>query len=471
MSEEAKLHRGISLPMAIFIVVGVVVGSSIWLLPTSALADAGPGMFLGYLLAVIPGIFMALLCAYLGATVPTAGGSYVVISRTLGPLLGAIMLALIIPGAGGALAFMAGTFGIFLNAALGLAIPVLVSGVLILLAAYVINILRVEVSATVGMLITIFGDILVITLFILFGLPHVQAANLTPLFPKGFGAVVMASLLFFFSYAGFTAVLDIGGEIKNPKKNIPLALLFGMIILVALYTTQAFVVAGTTPWTVAAERIEANGTFTVTDLAAQFIPQGILSIMPALILIAIASTIYPMLLAYSRDFMAAGRDHLLPVAVGRINKRFGTPVGGLTLLLIFSLVLFALILILAPALELPLQTAIDLFAAISVSGLLSFEVLLSIAALRVAHKFPEMERQSGLRFSRPVLWIVAVGGIVSALAFLALLGMDEPLILEVLAILVIPFVVYYFIRNAFVRRRNISLKANTATWPSDVTAE
>jgi APA family basic amino acid/polyamine antiporter len=414
---------------------------------------------------------MALLCAYLGATLPTAGGSYVVVSRTLGPLLGALMLALIIPGAGGALAFMAGTFGIFLNAALGLAIPVLVSGILILLAAYLVNILKVEVSATVGMLITIFGDMLVIVLFILFGLPHVKAANLTPLFPKGFGAVVMASLLFFFSYAGFTAVLDIGGEIKNPKKNIPLALLFGMIILVGLYTMQAFVVAGTTRWTVAAERIQANGTFTVTDLAAQFIPQGILSVMPVLILIAIASTIYPMLLAYSRDFMAAGRDQLLPASVGRINKRFGTPVGGLTLLLIFSLVLFALILILAPALELPLQTAIDLFAGISVSGLLSFEVLLSIAALRVARKFPEMERESGFRLPRPVLWIVAVGGMVSALAFLALLGMDEPLILESLAILVVPFVVFYFIRNAIVRRRGVNLKTATAAWPSDVTAE
>jgi amino acid transporter len=231
------------------------------------------------------------------------------------------------------------------------------------------------------------------------------------------------------------------------------------------------VVAGTTPWTAAGEQIKARGAFTVVDLASQFIPQGILSIMPALILIAIASTIYPLLLAYSRDFMAAGRDQLLPAAVGRINRRYGTPVGGLTLLLIFSLALFALILILAPALELPLQTAVDLFAAISVSGLLAFEILLSIAALRLAGKFPAMERQSGFRLSRPVLWIVAIGGIVSAVAFLALLGMDEPLILESLAVLVIPFVVYYFIRNAFVRRRNISLKANTATWPSDVTVE
>jgi hypothetical protein len=49
--------------------------------------------------------------------------------------------------------------------------------------------------------------------------------------------------------------------------------------------------------------------------------------------------------------------------------------------------------------------------------------------------------------------------------------MDEPLILESMAILVIPFAVYFFVRNAFVRRRNISLKANTAPWPSDVTAE
>lgn len=471
MTEDGKLQRGITLPMAVFIVVGVVIGSSIWLLPTEALAEAGPGMFLSYILAMIPGIFMALICAYLGATVPTAGGSYVVISRMLGPLAGALTLSLVIVGAGGALAFMAGTFGIFLNAATGLAIPVLISGVAILLLAYLVNILRVQISATVQMVITILGDMLVIILFILFALPHVDAANLKPLFPKGFGPVVQASLLFFFSYAGFTAVLDIGGEIQNPKKNIPRTLAISLVILVGMYTLQAFMVAGTTPWTVAAERIASQGSFTVADLAEPFIPPAILALMPVLILIAVASTIHPLLLAYSRDFLMAGRDQLMPAAIARITPRFGSPVGGLSILLGFSLVLFGLILSLGPALELPLQIVVDLFAAISVSGVLSFEILLAIAALRVGQKYPALDAQSGFRLSRPALWAVAVGGVLSSVVFLALLAMEEPLIIQVMAALAVPFLVYYFIRRWYLARKGVRLGAIVERWPEGVTAE
>jgi APA family basic amino acid/polyamine antiporter len=471
MSEDGKLQRGISLPMAVFIVVGVVIGSSIWLLPTQALAEAGPGMFLGYLLAMIPGLFMALICAYLGATVPTAGGSYVVISRMLGPLAGALTLSLVIVGAGGALAFMAGTFGIFLNSATGAAIPLFVSGAGILLLAYLVNILRVQVSATVQMVITLLGDMLVIAIFILFALPHVDAANLKPLFPKGFGPVVQASLLFFFSYAGFTAVLDIGGEIKDPKRNIPRALAISLAILVGMYTLQAFMVAGTTPWTLAAERIAAEGSFTVADLAAPFIPAPILAIMPVLILVAVASTIHPLLLAYSRDFLMAGRDQLMPAAVARITPRYGSPIGGLSVLLGFSLVLFGLILSLGPALELPVQIVVDLFAAISVSGVLGFEILLAIAALRVAQKYPEMEAQSGLRLSRPLLWVVAVGGVLSSVVFLALLAMEEALIIEVMVALAVPFLIYYGIRRWQLARRGVQLRGIIDHWPEGVMAD
>jgi basic amino acid/polyamine antiporter, APA family len=470
MSEEGKLRRMIGLPAAVFVIVGLVIGSSIWLLPTEALAEAGPGMFLGYILAVIPGIFLALICAYVGSAAPTAGGTYVVVSRTLGSFGGALALAVTIAGAGGAVAFMAGTFGIFINH-LGVAIPVVISGVAILLAAYVVNILRVEVSTTVAMIITLLGDVLVIILFLIFGLPHVDMANFTPLFPMGFGAVVQASILFIFSYAGFFAVLEIGGEIKNPKKNIPRALGLSLLILATLYTLQAFVVAGTVSWEVAAETIESTGSFTVAQVAEAFTPEFVVRLMPVLILIAIASTIHPMMLAYSRDFMMAGRDRFLPQSLGRINRRFGTPVAGLTVFGACSLMLFLIILALSPALELPLQTAVDLFAAISVSGVLVAEVLLSVAALRLSKKYPDWVASSEFRLSKAVLWIVAVLAIVTAVALLALLAMEEILIMIVLTVLVVPILVYYWIRKAYLAKKGVRLSEIVSEWPADVSAQ
>lgn len=467
MSHDAKLQRGISLPMAVFVIVGLVIGSSIWLLPTEALADAGPGMFIGYILAVIPGIFLALICAYLGSTVPTAGGSYVVVSRTLGPWVGALFIAMLVPGVGGAIAFMAGTFGIFLNS-LGLAIPIAITGIVILILAYLLNILRVQVSATVEMIITLLGDVLVIVLFLIFGLPRIDSANLTPLFPKGFGAVVQASILFIFSYAGFFAVLEIGGEIRNPRKNIPRALGLGLLILATLYTLQAFVVAGTTPWEVAAKAIETEGSFTVAQVATAFMPAGLVRLMPVLILIAIGSTIHPMLLAYSRDFLMAGRDRMLPAAIGWISPRFGTPIGGLTVLLLCVIVMFGIILSLGPALGLPVQVVVDLFAAISVSGVLVFEILLCVAALRVPKKFPEWHAHSSFKLGTAARWILAVLGILTSLALLALLGMEEPMILELAAALTVPGLIYVLIRLWYLRRKGIRMGDTLGRWPEEV---
>ncbi len=61
MVEDKELKRGLNLPMAIFIIVGMVIGASIWVNPATYLSQTGPAMFLSYLIAVIPAIFVAYL--------------------------------------------------------------------------------------------------------------------------------------------------------------------------------------------------------------------------------------------------------------------------------------------------------------------------------------------------------------------------------------------------------------------------
>jgi amino acid transporter len=65
-----------------------VIGASSWLLPTSALAQAGPGMFIDVFIAVIAGIFLAVTAAYVGSAVLVAGGTCVIARRALSPFGG-----------------------------------------------------------------------------------------------------------------------------------------------------------------------------------------------------------------------------------------------------------------------------------------------------------------------------------------------------------------------------------------------
>jgi APA family basic amino acid/polyamine antiporter len=459
MAPEPALRREVNLLLAVFVIVGVVIGSSIWLMPATALADAGPGMFLGFLLAAIPGLFVGVVCAYLGSTAPTAGGSYVVISRSISPLAGVVYLWLIALGVGSALAFMIGTFAIYLNAIPGLAVPVLVSGLGLLIASYLINILNVQISATVGLVITLLGDVLAILLFVVFGLPNIDPANLADLFPKGITPVLGAAAVFGFSYAGFTAILDVGGEIKEPRRTIPMALGLGFVILVSLYTLQALVVAGNVPWTEAADRIQSAGTFTVAEIAARFMPPAVLAAIPVMVIISIASTVHPLFLTYSRSLMLGGQDGALPRAAGAVNRRFGTPVGGLTILLISAAVLYSLMVTLSPVVEIPLQSMTDLFAALSVSTVFIGQILLSIAALRIRYTQPHRERADGFRPGNAALWAWTLGASLSSALFLV--------ILEALAAWAALGVGYYFARRWYLARRGIRLEDALRRWPGD----
>ena len=81
MVEDKELKRGINLPIAIFIIIGMVIGAGIWVSPAAYLSRTGPGIFIAYLIAVIPAVFVAFLIAYIGSAFPVTGGTYVITSR------------------------------------------------------------------------------------------------------------------------------------------------------------------------------------------------------------------------------------------------------------------------------------------------------------------------------------------------------------------------------------------------------
>ena len=154
MVEDKELRRKLTLPMTIFIIIGMVIGSSIWVSPAAYLSRTGPAIFIAYLLAVIPAIFVAFCCAYIGSALPVGGGSYLVSSRLMGKFVGFMVVWMIILAVCAALAFLAATFGLFIAEVLQIPdgsklIFVVVAGVIILVAFYLLNLIRVEVSGLI----------------------------------------------------------------------------------------------------------------------------------------------------------------------------------------------------------------------------------------------------------------------------------------------------------------------------------
>ncbi|TFG07814.1 MAG: amino acid permease [Promethearchaeota archaeon] len=470
MAEDTELKRGLTLPMAIFIIVGLVIGSSIWVSPAAYLSRTGPAIFLAYILAVVPAIFVAYCCAYIGSALPVGGGSYMVSSRLTGKFLGFISVWMIILGVCAALASMAALFSVFI-AELFL-IPegsrllfVLVLSTLILVGFYLLNILHVEISGLVEIIIVLVGDILVMIIFIVAAAPHFNTGNFVPLFPLGITPILFATLIFFYSYTGFTMIIDVAGEVKNPKKNIPRAILVSIILLTILYAIQALMVAGIHPWR------DEVGTVTEIILLSGILPPALLIFITILIAVAIASTIHPIFLAYSRDFLMAGRDEFFPRKFAKLHSKFKTPVPGLTLLLIVSLIfLFTFIPLLGP--EYGIATTSVLLSAVTAVTVLLLQVPLCIAAMRIPKKYPALHENSGFKPNIKTLKIMAILGAVSSIIFVLFLFADPDAGL-IISLIVFPYlgigVILYLIRKRTLKNRGIDMNEIVKSWPKQIT--
>jgi len=472
--EDKELKRGLNLPMAVFVIIGIVIGSSIWISPAAYLRETGPSIFIGYIIAVIPAIFIAFICAYIGSTIPIAGGTYVLNSRMNGKFVGFITAWMVILAVGAALAFLGSAFGLFLSEIFlipdNFVLPfVILVGILVLVGFYGLNLLNIEISGLVEIIITIIGDILVMLIFIFAALPYFNSSNFDPLFPPELGMtpLLMASLTFFFSYIGFNAVLEIAGEVKNPKKTIPIALLISIPILMILYTIQALMVAGIQPWN---QEVE---TVTEIILNKGIFPLGATIFITILIAVAIASTIHPTFLAYSRDILMASRDEILPKKLAKVSKKHKTPSTSLTLLLITGIIFLVIFIpILGPMVG--IGTAGVLLSAITAVATLILQIPICISALLLPKRFPELHKKSGFKPSKTLLKTMAIGGAVVSFIFILLLFTDPDAGL-LIALIVFPYlgigILVFFFRNRSLKKKGIDIEKRLQKFPEEVKIE
>jgi len=472
MVEDKELKRGLNLPMAIFIIVGMVIGASIWISPADYLSETGPAIFLAYIIAVIPAIFIAYVIAYFGSAFPVAGGTYVIGSRLLGGFGGFMTVWLIILAVGSTLAYLATTFGIFIGQAIGIPAAAelwfsIVIGLLVLVIFYLLNWIKIEVSGLIELIITLVGDILVMVIFIFAAIPNFNTSNFDPLFPLGFGPVLFAALIFYFSYTGFSLILDVAGEVKNPKKNIPKALLISIIILTVLYSIQALMVAGIQDWQ------SPVGTVIEIILGGGFLPQGVVLFMTILIAMAIASTVHPSYMAFSRDIMMIAREKLFPEKLSKVHEKHKTPIPALTLLFIVGVIfLFAFIPTLGSIYD--AETAAVLLSAVVGVTVLIIQTFVSIGVFALPKKFPEWHEKAGFKPSLRTLKVMGLIGSITSLIFVLLLFLDPDAGL-LISLIVFPFAgigaVLYLIRSAMLKKRGINIKDIMNKLPESVSFE
>jgi APA family basic amino acid/polyamine antiporter len=357
---QTELKRQIGLFSAVMLIAGDMIGTGIFI-STGVIAETLPspgGILLVWLLGGMLALAGALSCAELSASLPYAGGDYIYIREAYGKLMGFLSgWSSFLVTFSGAIAFLA----VSLNGFTAFFFPVLRSetvifslalpfvpvtvtpgtlfAIIVVLLLSGLHCLGVRQGTMTQNILTILkiGALLGIIVFgVLFG--KGDTAHFSPLFDwqkfDGFSVFAAAFIPVIFAYSGWNAVTYIAGEVQQPEKNLPRALLYGVLIVTALYLAINAVYIYAVPVT------EMKGALRMSEVAttALFGLQTSAWIT-AMITISILGALNVVTMIGPRIYYAMARDGVLFRGLSRVHPRFGTPTSAIVLQAVWSCLL------------------------------------------------------------------------------------------------------------------------------------
>ena len=375
-----------------FYSVGVIVGAGIYSVIGAAAGMAGDGLWLSFLIAAVAALLTGFSYAEMTTAFPAAGAEYVYVQHALpGRQWVAFGVGFIILISGAATATtVAVAFAGYLKTFAD--VPEVVSAALLLLACTGLNILGLRESSWTNIVFTLVevgGLLLVISI----GL-RVETFG-DAVFATPHAGVLGGAAIIFFVYLGFEEIANLAEEVRDPARDLPLAIFLSIIVTTVLYVLVALaVVALARP-----EEISASNAPLATAIAKVW-PQGT-GVLSAIALFATANTVLITLIATSRLAFSMGRDGGMPAAVARLLPSRQTP-------WIAAILVFALSVALLPIGKLDILAGLSSFAAI-----LAF-VAVNVALIVLRFRLPHHPRpfQVPLAIGRlPVLPLLAIASL------------------------------------------------------------
>jgi amino acid transporter len=330
-TDDAELERTLGLSGGLAIGVGTMIGAGIFVFPGLAAGQAGPAAAGSFALGGVIALLVALPTSELATAMPKSGGGYYFISRGLGTLAGTVVGLSLWFGLVFATAFYLVGFGFYvidtlaeLGVALGrdLVIPIALAagaGFTLLNVTGTENAAKLQ-NGVVALLLSILAVVLLWGSLDVVGVVGEPSAA-ERFLPFGPLPVLTTAALVFTSYLGFAQVATVAGEMQQPGRNLPLAMVGSVLVVGTLYVVTIFVATGAFP----SAELARLGETAMVDVGRHYLGSaGALAIVFGGLL-ATMSSANASILSTSRAVYAVSKDALLPGWASRINLRYGTP--------------------------------------------------------------------------------------------------------------------------------------------------
>lgn len=439
------MTKKIGLIGATSMLVGAMVGAAIFVMLGPLANITGPSLPLAFFLGALPAFFGSVYYIQLSSMFPSSGGTYVYTSRLLSPTAGVLAAFWMLFAGIGAAGMLALGFVEYLGFYVG-HLPTQLTAMITIIVFVIINLFGIRFSSLlqIYMVIWMVGALM---MYILFGILEL-GSNLPmridngPFLRNGISGLFMATVLSFYSYAGYGLITEIGGEIKHPRKNTPRAIVISLLSVTLIYIGVAYVSTTILPLE---QFIGFSASLPMT--ATLFLPEWAVHVIAIGGLLAIFTSLNAMLLIFPHELSIMAKDRVVPKIFMSQLKRFTTPYVSLLLVGFITIMLIGI------------GFSATVFATMTVIGFLLGSALLGISALRIFIKAKEQYETAIVKIPQPLFIIFTLLGIATSLIFATFAVLQEPLV-GMMALAVGVFGILYsnvYIKVPHVKRLNIDL--------------
>ncbi|MER6653962.1 amino acid permease [Streptomyces sp. NPDC000971] len=388
--EGHGLRRTMGLFQLVCFGVGAIVGTGIFVGLSDSVAEAGPAVVVSFVLAAVTCIFTAFSFAELGGAIPVSGSSYSFAYATLGERVAFLVGWCLLLEYGVSVSAVAVGWSQYVNELLdsvvGWSLPAALSAgpgdggvinlpaivVVMMAATLLVRGIRESARATAAMAVLKIG---ILVAFCAIAFTAFEDGHLSPFAPEGMAGITAGASVAFFSYIGFDAITTAGEEVKNPRRNIPIAILICIGLVTLLYCAVALGAIGSLGADAVSDKPAAL-SLVVDKVTESSVGGGIIAFGAV---VAIASVVLAVMYGQTRILMSMSRDGLIPRVFERVSPKTRTPVANTWIVA----VLFAV-----PA----AFSSLDVVVNLTTIGTLATMAVVNVAVMALRRRNPELKR-------------------------------------------------------------------------------
>lgn len=457
-SGEIKLGRAFGLGGGIALVVGSIIGMAIYTLIAPIAANGGNAMWLAFVIAIAISAIGVVPIIQVASAIPRAGVGYLATSRLSNPYCGGIASLLVIIGGTCATCFVcigfAQIIASYWNWGIDMALEIRLLSLIIPILFMGLYLFKLQLANMVQIVMVIL-KVLALLVFVGVGLLMLsKPVQLSFVSPQGISGMILAVILSYSACIGFQVIAEMGEEMTHPKRNIPLSMIIGGIIVLIVYILVGAVFMAAIPYDY--DNL-INMKAPLLTAAQVFLSPGWVAVISFGALFAALTALNAGAMAIPREIFGQARDNLLPSGLSEVSSRTLTPLRSIGAFLIVMLLILCLQF---------LNVDIEFYGVMAAVGMLTMTVIVDFTVINLPLKFPKMYRKAFIQISRPWLITLAIITALTSIPFIVLVMFDYKNALLVLGIyigIIILYTLYYFFRVNWLKKQGVDWRERTKT--------